>query len=196
MPDPAEPRIVLVRHGSTVWSDTGRHTGATDVALTEQGRAQADRLAPVLARRRFAMVLASPRSRARETATRAGFGERVEPCADLAEWDYGEYEGLTTPEIRRRAPGWTVWTQPCPGGETAAQVGARADAALDRARTAGGDVLLVAHGHLLRVLGARWVGLSPVDGRVFRLDPATVSELGHEHEVPVVAVWNATVSTR
>ena len=195
VPDPTDPRIVLVRHGSTPWSDSGRHTGRTDIQLTEEGEAQAERLAPALAGRPFALVLSSPLSRALETARRAGFGDRVEQCDDLVEWDYGEYEGLTTTQIRERMPEWTVWTHPCPGGETAAQVAARADTVLARARAAGGDVLLVAHGHLLRVLVARWLWLGPADGRLFRLDPATVSELGYERTQPALVTWNAAVAS-
>src|SRR4051812_17717686 len=124
VPHAADPRIVVVRHGSTEWSDNGRHTGRTDLELTDQGREQAGLLAPALAGRPFALVLSSPLSRALETARRAGFGAQVDECDDLAEWDYGRYEGLTTPQIREQTPGWTVWTHPCPDGETAADVAA------------------------------------------------------------------------
>lgn len=183
--------MVLVRHGATEWSASGKHTGNVDIELTAEGRAQADRLAPALAHRRFAMVLTSSRSRSIETAQRAGFGEEATVEPNLAEWDYGDYEGLTTPQIRASVPGWTVWTHPSPGGETAEQVGARADAVLARCRQAGGDVLLVSHGHLLRVLAARWLRLDPIDGRLFRLDPATVSELGHERDTATIDHWNS-----
>lgn len=178
----------LVRHGETEWSRAGRHTSVTDLDLTAAGAAVARRLAPELAGRPFAQVLTSPRLRARRTAELAELQAEVDD--DLAEWAYGEYEGLTTPQIRERVPGWTVWTHPCPAGETAAQVGSRLDRVVARARGADGDTLVVAHGHSLRVLAARWLGLSPRDGRLFRLDTATVSVLGDDRGVPVVALWN------
>lgn len=178
----------LVRHGETEWSRTGRHTSVTDLDLTAAGAAVAQGLAAELGSRPFAQVLTSPRLRARRTAELAGLHAEVDD--DLAEWAYGEYEGLTTPQIRERVPGWTVWTHPCPGGETAAQVGERLDRVVDRARAAGGDTLVVAHGHSLRVLAARWLGLPPADGRLFRLDTAAVSVLGDDRGVPVVALWN------
>lgn len=186
------PRLLtLIRHGQTEWSATGRHTSRTDVPLTAEGKAQAERLGQVLADRSFALVLTSPRRRAVDTAALA-IGDRHEVLVDerLAEWDYGAYEGRTTAEIRDEVPGWTVWTHRCPGGETAAEVGVRADAVLERCRRVAGDVALVGHGHLLRVLTARWLGLAPTDGRLFVLDPATVSELGHERETPAIVRWN------
>ena len=184
-------RLLLIRHGQTAWSLSGQHTGLTDVPLTDHGREQAAQLAPRLRDRMFALVLSSPLSRARDTAELAGLGD-VELDDQLHEWDYGDYEGLTTDTIREQVPGWTVWTDPCPGGETADQVAARTDAVLDRARPAleHGDVALVAHGHVLRVLTARWLGLGPGAGRLFALDPATVSELGHERDTPVLSRWN------
>lgn len=192
MPHATDHRIVLVRHGQTEWSRSGQHTSTTDIDLTDEGRAQADRLAGVLAGRRFALVLSSPKRRATETARRAGFADfQIEP--GLSEWNYGEYEGVTSTEIRRKVPGWTVWTHPSPGGESPGEVGVRTDAVLARCATAPGDVLLFAHGHLLRVLTARWLGLAPVDGRFFLLDPATVSELGYDRETRAIALWNASV---
>ncbi len=184
--------VVVIRHGQTEWSATGRHTGVTDVPLTPDGRAQARELAPRLAGRRFALVLVSPRIRARDTAELAGLGDRAEIEPNLVEWDYGDYEGLTTPQIREQVAGWTVWTHPCPGGETAAEVGARADAVLDRVRPAlgHGDVALVAHGHLLRVLAARWLGWPPEAGVHLLLDPSTLGELGDDRGVPALARWN------
>lgn len=189
---PGPHRIVVIRHGQTEWSASGRHTGRTDVALTAEGVAQAERLRPVFAVRSFAVVLSSPLRRAAETAALAGVGDHEQVLVDerLVEWDYGQYEGLTTSEIRAEVPGWTVWTHRCPGGETSAEVGARVDAVLERCRGIDGDVLLVAHGHLLRVLTARWLGLAPTDGRFFLLDPAAAGELGHEHGSPAIAHWN------
>jgi broad specificity phosphatase PhoE len=185
-------RIVLARHGETEWSAAGRHTSVTDVALTDAGRRAGEALGARLAGRRFALVLASPRTRARLTCELAGCGGQAEIDADLVEWDYGEYEGLTTPEIREFRPGWSVWEQDLPGGETVAQVGARADRVLARVLAAGGDVALFAHGHFLRVLGARWLGLGPERGASFGLDTAALCELGFERERRVVWLWNDT----
>lgn len=187
----AGPRVVLVRHGETAWSLSGQHTGVTDIPLTENGRAVARRLLPVLARERFALVLSSPRQRAFETAGIAGLGERTAVDPDLAEWNYGVYEGLTTPQIRERVPGWTVFTHPCPEGETGAQVAARADRVLARAQAAGGDVALFSHGHMGRVLAARWLGLPPEAGRYFLLGTATLNVLGHERQTRAIEIWNA-----
>jgi len=184
-------RIVLVRHGQTEWSASGRHTGKADIPLTDVGRAQAAALGPVLGRYRFAQVLTSPRSRAMDTCRLALPGLPAEVDADLQEWDYGDYEGMTSAQIRETVPGWTVWSHPSPGGESAADVARRADAVLTRCRAIDGDVLLVAHGHLLRVLAARWLGLDPSCGRLFLLDPGTVSVLGHDREVAALASWNA-----
>jgi probable phosphoglycerate mutase len=184
--------IVLIRHGQTEWSANGRHTSVTDLNLTPEGERRAKLLAGRLAGRSFGLVLCSPRTRAQKTAQLAGLTP-AEVDADLAEWNYGEYEGKTTPQIRGRDPGWTIWTGHTPGGETAAQVGARADRVLDRARTvlATSDVCLVGHGHLLRVLTARWLGLRPQDGALFRLETATLNVLGYERETPVLVQWNA-----
>jgi broad specificity phosphatase PhoE len=185
----ADGRVFLLRHGQTEWSLSGRHTGRTDVPLTERGRALATAAGELGRRLRGdrppALVLSSPRSRARDTAELAGLRiDRVDER--LAEWDYGSYEGRTTADIRLETPGWTVWTHPCPGGETAAQVGARADAVLADARAAqsGGDVVLVGHGHFSRVLIARWIGLAPTEGVRFAMDPACWAVLGDERGVP------------
>ena len=180
----------MVRHGETAWSRTGQHTGRTDIPLTERGRTQAHCVGEMLRDRLFDLVLTSPLSRAATTALLAGFGRGVVACEDLREWDYGRYEGRTTAEIRRKVPGWTVWTHPCPGGETAEAVGARADRVIKIVRAAGGLVALFGHGHQLRVLAARWCGLAPRDGRLLSLDPATMSVLGYEHETSVIRRWN------
>jgi len=184
--------IWLVRHGETEWSASGRHTSHTDVHLTEQGRAAAVALAPVLAGHHFALVLVSPASRAVDTARFAGFGA-AEPDPDLVERDYGEMEGRTTAEIRAQGPewsDWTVWTGAVPGGETLAEVGARAGRVLARADSAPGDVLLFGHGHQLRILTAVALDLDPGVGARLVLDPATISMVGSEHEVRALRVWN------
>lgn len=183
--------IVLVRHGETEWSASGRHTGRTDVPLTAQGEHQAKAIVPLLAGRHFALVLSSPLQRAVHTAEIAGLPD-IELDPDLQEWDYGEYEGLTTAEIRDRRPGWFLWRDGAPKGETLSNVGGRADRAIHRIRPAlaDGDVAVVAHGHFLRVLGARWVGLDPGCGAHLALDTATVSMLGFEHAEPVIRHWN------
>lgn len=183
---------MLVRHGETDWSRTGRHTGRTDVPLTDHGRAEATAIEPRLAHRSFDLVLTSPLSRARDTCALAGFGEQGERCDDLLEWDYGEYEGITTAEIRETVPGWTVFDGPVPGGETAADVARRADRVLERAHEVDGDVLLFGHGHMLRVLGARWLGLAGDRGRLLGLAAASISTLGFEREQPVLLCWNDT----
>jgi broad specificity phosphatase PhoE len=182
--------MYLVRHGETAWAREGRHTGRTDVALLDSGRAQAEALGRRLADHRFALVLSSPSSRAYETGVAAGFGERAERTEDLLEWHYGAYEGLTTDEIRLEHPGWTLWGDGVPEGESAADVGRRCDRVIERARALTGDTLCFAHGHVLRVLAARWVSLPPAGGRLWRLDPGALSLLGWEREVPVVTRWN------
>jgi broad specificity phosphatase PhoE len=184
------PRVVLVRHAETEWSLNGRHTGRTDLPLTDDGRRAAAALAPVLSGRPFALVLASPLRRARETCELAGFGERAQFRPDLQEWDYGEYDGLTTAEIRERRPDWSLWRDGCPGGEDAAAVGARADRTIEELRAASGDVAVFSHGHFLRVLGARWVGLEPDGGSKLGLSPGALCLLGHERETPVLLGWN------
>ncbi|MEU4561232.1 histidine phosphatase family protein [Actinoplanes sp. NPDC023936] len=185
--------IVLVRHGQTEWSANGRHTSYTDLELTPEGERQARAVAARLAGRSFAAVLASPRKRALRTAELAGLTV-TEVTEDLAEWNYGEYEGVTTKQIRETRPDWSLWTDGCPGGESPEQVGARLDRVLAKARELAerGDVALVAHGHCLRVTGARWVGLPPSAGGLLKLDTGTLSTLGFEHAVdPVIASWNA-----
>ena len=188
--DEPSPEIWLARHGETTWSRDWLHTSVTDVPLTEHGVEQARDLGLRLAGRSFALVLTSPRLRARRTAELAGFPDAVVDD-DLVEWHYGSYEGVSTAEIRTTVPGWTVWDHPTPGGETADEVGARADRAIERARGAGGDVLLFGHAHALRVLGARWLGLGATEGRLFRLDTGSISVLGYERETPVIRSWNA-----
>ncbi len=192
--------LILIRHGETEWSRLGQHTGRTDVPLTEVGRAAAAGLAPALAARHIVATFTSPASRAADTAKLAGLADPImDP--NLQEWDYGGYEGCTSAEIGRRKMGWYLWRDGVsPGdashpGETAAEVGARADAVLSRAEPllTGGDVALVAHGHLLRVLTARWLGLKPEAGRFFRLDTGTLSLLGFEHEENVISAWNMLV---
>jgi probable phosphoglycerate mutase len=189
--DPApRPRLWLVRHGETEWAQLGRHTGWTDIPLTEAGRAQAASLAARLARLPFAEVRSSPLSRAAETARLAGFGERVALDDDLREWNYGEYEGLTAAEIRRDRPGWTIWGMGVPGGETAGEVGDRADRVIARARALEGDTLLFAHGHLLRILTARWLGLEATAGALFALSTGAISILGWDRTTPQIFRWN------
>ena len=179
----------LVRHGETEWSRDHRHTSVTDLDLTESGVAVAGQLRDRFAECSFDLVLSSPRVRARRTAELAGFEPEVDE--DLAEWAYGDYEGITTAEIRETVPGWTVWTHPVPGGETAEQVAARLDRVVARVRAMEGDALVFGHGHALRALTARWLGLPVADGRLFRLDTATVGLLGYERETPVVLRWNS-----
>ncbi|TIC87390.1 histidine phosphatase family protein [Nocardioides sp. GY 10113] len=190
MAETVENRVWLVRHGPTAWSTTGQHTSVTDLPLLPEGEEAARALAPRLAGLDFAAVLTSPRLRARRTAALAGFGD-AEVDEDLAEWGYGSYEGRTTAEIRETVPGWSIWKDPAPGGETAAEVAARLDRVVARARTTVGDTLVFAHGHSLRVLAARWLGQPVAMGRFLRLDTATVSVLGYEREAPAVLRWNA-----
>ena len=193
--DDPRPELWLVRHGETEWSRLGRHTGRTDVPLTDAGRAEASAAARKVAGHRFALVLSSPLSRALDTARLAGFGERVETTDDLLEWDYGADEGRTTVEIREDRPGWTVWRDGPEGGETAAAVAGRVDRVIERVRAASGDVLVFAHGHVLRVLAARWLGEPPTEGRLYALSTATVSVLGWERETPVIERWNEACGT-
>jgi probable phosphoglycerate mutase len=192
--DPPGPLLLVVRHGQTEWSRSGRHTGLTDLPLTEEGEAQARALRARLAGRHFALVLTSPLQRAVDTARLAGLeGHRADP--DLVEWDYGDFEGLTTNEIQRSSPGWTIWTGPWPHGELPAQVAARADRVVARIRTEvapGESAVAVAHGHLLRVLAARWLGAPPETGRWLGAATASVSRLGWERATPIVDHWNDT----
>jgi broad specificity phosphatase PhoE len=185
---PVEVR--LIRHGETEWSRSGRHTGRTDVPLTDLGRHQGELLGRRLRGRSFALALTSPLGRARETCRLAGLGEGALLRDELREWDYGDYEGITTPEIRSRRPGWFLWRDGCPGGETAAEVGTRADRVVAELRAAGGDCAVFAHGHVLRVLAARWLGLPPEEGSLLGLSTATLSILGYERDTPVLWLWN------
>jgi broad specificity phosphatase PhoE len=189
--------LILLRHGETEWSKAGKHTGRTDIPLSPEGKAAAAALAPALARRHFVAVFSSPAQRARDTAELAGLTNiTIDP--DLQEWDYGGYEGLTTPQIRQQRPGWYLWRDGVVPkdaehpGESVNQVGARADAVLAMVRPllTQGDVALVSHAHMLRVLTARWLGLDPDCGRLFRLGTGTLSVLGTEHDMPVILTWN------
>ena len=186
------PQLWLVRHGETAWSASGKHTGRTDIPLDDSGRARAGALRPLVDAHAFALVLTSPLVRARETCDLAGFAGRATVDDDLQEWDYGAYDGRTTVEIRGERPDWSLWRDGCPGGETAADVAARADRVVARARSAGGDVIAFAHGHLLRVLAARWVGLPASGGALLALDTASVSVCGWERDQAVVRRWNVT----
>ncbi len=184
-------RVFLVRHGETEWSKALRHTGRTDVELTEEGRRQAELLATRLAGEAFELVLTSPLRRARDTCRIAGLAERAEVDPDLLEWDYGEFEGLTTQQIRAGGrPDWDVWDAPLPGGEDVSDVGARADRVIERLDAVAGDAAVFAHGHLLRVLAARWAGLPPAGGARLALATATLCVLGAERETKVIERWN------
>ena len=183
-----------MRHGETEWSRDKRHTGRTDIPLTEAGRLEAEKLSDALAEWTFARVLSSPLSRALDTCRLAGLGERAELSDDLVEWDYGEYEGITTAQIREQRPDWYLWRDGCPGGETADEVGRRADRVTAAVDGTDGDVALFAHGHVLRVLAARWVGLGPEAGALLKLDTGTLSALGYERETRVITRWNAPVA--
>lgn len=182
--------IWVVRHGQTEWSRADRHTGRTDVPLCDEGRREAEALGRWLGGRPFGLVLVSPSQRARDTARLAGYGGVASETPDLYEWDYGAYEGRTTAEIRAERPGWSLFADGVPDGELASEVGRRADRVIEQAHEAGGDTLCVAHGHVLRVLAARWLGLPPAGGRMLALAPGSVSVLGWEREVPVVSRWN------
>jgi broad specificity phosphatase PhoE len=188
MPGPKE--LWLIRHGETEWSLTGQHTGTTDIPLTDAGRRRGIDLGKILARKQFALVLTSPLSRARETCDLAGFGERAQVTGDLAEWDYGIFEGKTTREIRAERPGWSIWETDVPNGETVEAVAERAARVIELASAAAGDVALFAHGHILRILTGRWLGLEPRSGRLFALDTGSIGVLGHEHENRVIRAWN------
>ncbi len=190
----SDHQVVLVRHGQTEWSLSGQHTGTTDMPLTDEGRRHAEALGARLAAWSFARVLTSPLSRAVDTCRLAGVGDHAEITDDLREWDYGEYEGRRTVDIREERPGWALWRDGVPGGETAEQVGLRADRVIDVARSAGGDVALFAHGHVLRVMGARWIGLPPDHGALLALSTASISVLGWERETAVIERWNETAA--
>lgn len=189
----AAPAIVLARHGETEWSRDRRHTGRTDIPLTEKGREQAEALRAPLAGREFARVLVSPLSRARDTCELAGLGAGTELREELLEFDYGEAEGITTDQMRERIPDWSVWTHETPGGESPADVGRRLSPLVAELSETDADVALFAHGHVLRVLAALWCELDPADGRRVALSTGTLSVLGWEHEWRVVRSWNAPV---
>lgn len=189
-PTPPLPELWLVRHGATEWSAAGRHTGHTDVPLTRLGRSQARAVGRLLRDERFDRVITSPLARAAVTARLAGFLE-AEPVADLMEWDYGDAEGRTTAEIREERPGWTIWSDGAANAETPDEVGARVDRVIGTARADDGPTLIFAHAHVLRILAARWLGLSASDGRLFILGTGTISVLGWERETPVIVRWNA-----
>jgi broad specificity phosphatase PhoE len=184
------PQIVLVRHGETEWTRSGQHTSRTNIPLTAEGRREAERLRPMLATQRSARVLTSPLERAAETCRLSGFGTAAEVEEDLTEWDYGAYEGRTTSDIRADVPGWSLWRDGAPDGESPSDVATRVDRVLEEIRRADQDTLVFSHGHLLRVLAARWLGLMPDAGRLFALAPASVSVLGWEREQPVLLRWN------
>jgi broad specificity phosphatase PhoE len=183
-----DQQVYLLRHGATEWSESGKHTGTTDVPLTEEGEAAARAAGEVLKKVEFALVLSSPLTRARRTAELAGFEPELDD--DLHEWNYGEYEGRTTPEIREEVPEWTIFRNGAPGGEVAGEVAARVDRVLERVRGIEGNVLLVGHGHQLRTLGARWLDQAPEDGRLYKLSTAAICVLGYEREAPVIERWN------
>jgi broad specificity phosphatase PhoE len=183
-------QIWLVRHGETEWSRSGRHTGRTDIPLTPAGEHQARALGRHLAGRPFALVLTSPLSRARETCRLAGYADAAQVTDDLREWDYGVYEGRTTADIRVEQPGWSIWTSPVLDGESVEQVGDRARRVIDRVESAGGDVAIFAHAHILRILAVCWIGQPPDNGRRLALATASISVLGYEHETRVIQVWN------
>jgi probable phosphoglycerate mutase len=187
--------VFVMRHGETAWSVSGRHTGTTDLPLTDNGRRLAERLRPVLAREAFARVFVSPMRRARETCELAGLGNAAVIDPDLVEWNYGEYEGLTSEQIHQSAPNWLIFRDGCPGGESPEQVGTRVDRVVARVRAVEGNVALFAHGHVLRVLVARWIGLPPGIGQHFLLDTGTLCILGYYREIPAVNLWNGRLPT-
>ena len=189
-----EQKVYLLRHGETEWSLNGRHTGVTDIPLTENGRIAARLLKPILAKVTLTLVLTSPLQRARETCELAGLGQFANVEPDLIEWNYGEYEGLTTEQIRSTRPGWSVFRDGCPGGESPEQVGARADRVITKVRAAAGNVALFGHGHFTRVLAARWINLSANYGENFLLDTATLNVLGYYRESPAFMIWNAPLA--
>jgi len=188
------PTIYLARHGETAWSLSGQHTGVTDLPLTERGEGNARALGKRLSGLQFVKVFTSPSRRAQQTCRLAGFGARAELDPALVEWNYGQYEGLTSAEVIQQRPGWQLFRDGCPEGETPDQIGARADGVVRRLRAIGGDVLVFSSGHFLRVLAARWLGLEPAAGRLFRLSTASLSALSYEHDLsePVLHLWNET----
>lgn len=193
MPHP-EQQIYAIRHGETEWSLSGQHTGVTDIPLTENGKRLANLLHPVLAKKSFSLVLTSPLQRAKETCKLSGLGDQAEEDLNLMEWNYGEYEGLTSEQIHKKTPGWLIFTDGAPGGETPEQVGKRADHIIKRAKAATGNVALFAHGHILRVLVARWIALPAAAGQNFVLDTGTLNILSYYRGSPAVKTWNAQLS--
>ena len=187
-------RVFLIRHGETEWSLSGQHTGITDIPLTENGRTMPRLLAPILAKVTFARIFTSPLKRARETCELAGLGERAEIDHDLVEWNYGDYEGLTTKEIHAKTPDWMLFRDGCPGGDGPEDVARRVDSVIGRVRAVEGDVALFAHGHVFRVFVARWIGLQATAGCHFVLDTATVGVLSYYRGVPAIKRWNAPVA--
>jgi len=190
----AKLKVFVARHGETAWSLSGQHTGTTDLPLTDNGRRLAERMRPVLASYAFGLVLCSPMQRARETCKLAGLGAKAVTEPDLVEWNYGDYEGLTTNQIHEGAPGWLLFRDGCPGGETPEQVGARVDRVIARLRNLDSDAALFAHGHVLRVFAARWIGLPPGSGQHFLLGTGTLCVLGYYREIPAVNMWNAPLT--
>jgi broad specificity phosphatase PhoE len=189
-PAEANVNVFAIRHGETAWSLSGQHTSTTDIPLTENGRRLAQRMRPVLATNAFELVLCSPMQRARETCELAGLGDKAIIDSDLVEWNYGEYEGLTPQQVDEVAPGWLIFRDGCPGGEAPEQVGARMDRVIARLRAFSGGTALFAHGHVLRVLVARWIGLHAGGGQHFLLDTGTLCVLGYYREIPAVRIWN------
>ena len=187
----AAARVFAIRHGETAWSLSGQHTGTTDIPLTDNGRQLATRLRPLLTAQSFALVLSSPLQRARDTCSLSGLSHAAIIDADLVEWKYGKYEGLTPAQIHATAPDWLIFRDGCPGGETPTEIGTRVDRVIARARAAEGDVALFAHGHVLRVLAARWLGLPPGAGQHFLLDTGTLNVLSYYRGVPAIKTWNA-----
>jgi probable phosphoglycerate mutase len=186
----ANVNVFAIRHGETAWSLNGQHTGTTDIPLTDNGRRLAERMRPVLGATAFELVLCSPMQRARDTCELAGLGDKAVIDADLVEWNYGEYEGLTTKQIQKTSPGWLIFRDGCPGGEAPEQVGARVDRVIARLRGADGDIALFAHGHVLRVFVARWIGLPASGGQHFLLNTGTLCVLSYYREIPAVRIWN------
>jgi probable phosphoglycerate mutase len=185
--------VFAIRHGETAWSLTGQHTGTTDISLTDNGRRLAERIRSVLRKNAFGLVLCSPMQRARETCALAGLGDKAVIDSDLAEWNYGKYEGLTPKQIHEVTPDWLIFRDGCPGGETPDQVGARVDRVIARSRAVNGDVALFGHGHVLRVLVARWIGLPAGGGQHFLLGTGTLCVLGYYRDIPAVRVWNRSL---
>lgn len=189
------PTIYLIRHGETEWAKSGQHTGLTDIPLTDTGREQAGFLLPIFDDLKFARILSSPLQRALETANLAGLSSKLIVDKELIEWDYGDYEGLTTKQIRDLAPGWSIWTHLCPNGETIDQISQRADRVVAKVRSIEGNVAIFSHGHFLRVLVCRWLDLSAEQGSRFLLGTSTLSILGYENELAVIKTWNGPLIT-